>query len=126
MAGNGDPKAQSGAAAHVYVANRSMKGRAFYNADGEMLIVPQQGRQRFVTELGVIDAEPQEIVVIPRGVRFRVELLDGVARGYICENFGAAFQPPGPRADRLERPGQSARLPDAGGRLRGPRRALHS
>jgi len=94
LAGNGDPKAQSGAAAHVYVANRSMKGRAFYNADGEMLIVPQQGKQRFVTELGVIDAEPQEIVVIPRGVRFRVELLDDVARGYICENFGAAFKLP--------------------------------
>ena len=94
MAGNGDPAAQSGAAAHLYVANRSMKQRAFYNADGEMLIVPQQGRQRFVTELGVIDAEPQEIVVIPRGVRFRVELLDDVARGYICENFGAAFKLP--------------------------------
>jgi len=94
MAGNGDPAAQSGAAAHLYVANRSMKQQAFYNADGEMLIVPQQGRQRFVTELGVIDAEPQEIVVIPRGVRFRVELLDDVARGYICENFGAAFKLP--------------------------------
>ena len=94
MAGNGDPAVQSGAAAHLYVANRSMKRRVFYNADGEMLIVPQQGRQRFVTELGVIDAEPQEIVVIPRGVRFRVELLDSIARGYICENFGAIFKLP--------------------------------
>jgi len=94
MAGNGDAQVQSGGAAHLYVANRSMKRRSFYNADGEMLIVPQQGRQRFVTELGVIDAEPQEIVVIPRGVRFRVELLDEVARGYICENFGAAFKLP--------------------------------
>jgi homogentisate 1,2-dioxygenase len=59
-----------------------------------MLIVPQQGRVRFATELGVIDAEPQEIVVIPRGVRFRVELLDGASRGYICENFGANFRLP--------------------------------
>jgi len=71
-----------------------MTDRAFYNADGEMLIVPQQGRLRFLTELGIIDAEPHEIVVIPRGVRFRVELIDGVARGYICENFGAAFRLP--------------------------------
>jgi homogentisate 1,2-dioxygenase len=71
-----------------------MTRRVFYSADGEMLIVPQQGRQRFVTELGVIEAEPQEIVVIPRGVRFRVELPDGSARGYICENFGAAFKLP--------------------------------
>ncbi|MDP3819868.1 MAG: homogentisate 1,2-dioxygenase [Burkholderiales bacterium] len=94
MAGNGDPHAQSGAAAHIYTANRSMSTRAFYNADGEMLIVPQQGRQRFVTELGVIDAEPQEIVVIPRGVRFRVELLDAEARGYVCENYGAPFRLP--------------------------------
>ena len=94
MAGNGDPHGQSGAAVHLYAANRSMTARAFYNADGEMLIVPQQGRQRFVTELGVIEAEPQEIVVIPRGVRFRVELLDAEACGYVCENYGAPFRLP--------------------------------
>ena len=104
MAGNGGPMAQTGAAALLYAANRSMAKRAFYNADAEMLIVPQLGRQRFVTELGTIDAEPQEIVVIPRGVRFRVELLDaegravtgagGEARGYVCENFGANLRLP--------------------------------
>jgi len=65
MAGNGGPGAQSGGAAHLYAANRSMRGRSFYNADGEMLFVPQLGRHRFVTEFGVIDAEPQEIVVYP-------------------------------------------------------------
>ncbi len=94
MAGTGDPHAQSGAGVHLYAANRSMTRRAFYNADGELLIVPQQGKHRFVTELGVMEAEPQEIVVIPRGVRFRVELPDGEARGYICENFGANFRLP--------------------------------
>ena len=94
MAGNGDPHGQSGVAVHLYAANRSMTARAFYNADGEMLIVPQHGRQRFVTELGVIEAEPQEIVVIPRGVRFRVELLEAQARGYVCENYGAPFRLP--------------------------------
>ncbi|MEO6321313.1 MAG: homogentisate 1,2-dioxygenase, partial [Polaromonas sp.] len=77
MAGNGDVRAQSGAAVHLYAANQSMTKRVFYNADGELLIVPQQGRHRFVTELGVIEAEPLEIVVIPRGVRFRLELPDG-------------------------------------------------
>lgn len=91
MAGNGSPHTQSGSAVHIYAANRPMSQRAFYNADGEMLIVLQQGRQRFVTELGVIEAEPQEIVVIPRGVRFRVEPLDDLIRGYICENYGANF-----------------------------------
>ena len=94
MAGNGDPHAQAGCACYVYAANRSMTNRAFYSADGELLIVLQEGRQRFVTELGVLEAEPQEIVVIPRGIRFRVELLDSIARGYVCENFGAAFKLP--------------------------------
>ena len=93
-AGNGDPHAQSGCGIHLYAANHSMTERAFYNADGEMLIVPQQGRLRFVTELGIIDAEPQEIVVIPRGLRFRVELVDETARGYVCENFSAPFRLP--------------------------------
>jgi homogentisate 1,2-dioxygenase len=96
MAGNGDPHSQSGAAVHLYAANQSMNRRVFYNADGEMLIVPQQGRHRFVTELGVIDAQPQEIVVIPRGMRFRVEIIDAgdILRGYICENYGANFRLP--------------------------------
>ncbi len=94
MAGHGGPQGQAGAAVHLYAANRSMLGRVFYNADGEMLIVPQQGRHRFVTEMGIIEAEPHEIVVIPRGVRFRLELPDGPVRGYVCENFGANFRLP--------------------------------
>ena len=92
--GNGDVATQVGMAVHVYAANRSMSNRCFYNADGEMLIVPQQGRARFVTELGVIEAAPGEIVVIPRGLRFRTELPDGPSRGYICENYGAMLRLP--------------------------------
>jgi homogentisate 1,2-dioxygenase len=94
MGGNGDPQAQSGCGIHLYVANQSMIDRCFYDADGELLIVPQQGRLRLATELGLLDVEPHEIAVIPRGIRFRVELLDGAARGYVCENFGAAFRLP--------------------------------
>ncbi|RZT39301.1 homogentisate 1,2-dioxygenase [Cupriavidus agavae] len=94
MAGNGGPEAQTGCGIHLYMANRSMEGRFFYNADGEMLIVPQQGRLAIATEMGTLDVEPQEIVVIPRGVRFRVSLPDGEARGYICENYGALFRLP--------------------------------
>ena len=94
MGGNGSPDALTGCAIHLYAANRSMSGRFFYDADGELLIVPQQGRLQIATELGLLDIEPQEIAVIPRGVRFRVALPDGQARGYICENFGALFRLP--------------------------------
>lgn len=94
VGGNGSPESQTGCAIHWYVANRSMQDRFFYDADGELLIVPQLGRLRLATELGRIDIEPQEVVVIPRGLRFRVELLDAEARGYVCENFGAAFRLP--------------------------------
>jgi len=94
LGGNGDVATQVGMAIHVYTANRSMSDRVFYNADGEMLIVPQQGRVRFVTELGLIEAACGEIVIIPRGLRFRVELPDGPSRGYICENYGAMLRLP--------------------------------
>jgi homogentisate 1,2-dioxygenase len=94
IAGNGSPDAHGGCGIHWYVANRSMQERFFYDADGELLLVPQLGKLRVATELGVIDVEPQEIVVIPRGLRFRVELPEGQARGYICENFGAPLRLP--------------------------------
>jgi homogentisate 1,2-dioxygenase len=94
FAANGDAGAQFGAAIHLYGANRSMVRRAFYSADGELLIVPQLGRLLLITELGRLLIEPLEIAVIPRGVRFRVELPDGTARGYVCENFGALLRLP--------------------------------
>ncbi|MEO6972546.1 MAG: homogentisate 1,2-dioxygenase [Rhodoferax sp.] len=97
VAANGAAAAQSGIAAHVYVAHRSMERRAFVNADGEMLIVPQEGRLRITTEMGVLEVGPREIALIPRGVVFKVALADadqGPARGYICENYGAHFRLP--------------------------------
>jgi homogentisate 1,2-dioxygenase len=94
LGGNGDVATQVGMAVHIYAANASMIERSFYNADGEMLIVPQLGRVRFVTELGAIEAQCGDIVIIPRGLRFRVELPDGPSRGYICENYGAPLRLP--------------------------------
>ncbi|HYU24486.1 MAG TPA: homogentisate 1,2-dioxygenase, partial [Thermoanaerobaculia bacterium] len=94
VCGNGDPLLHSGMAAHVYVATRSMEGRFFYDADGELLIVPQQGRLALRTELGVLEVEPGEIAVIQRGIKFRVELPDGAARGYVCENYGSLLRLP--------------------------------
>jgi homogentisate 1,2-dioxygenase len=94
MAGNGGPEAQSGCGIHIYAANRSMSDRFLSNADGELLIVPQQGSLRLATEMGLVDVEPQEIAVVPRGIRFRVELPEGAACGYVCENFGAPFKLP--------------------------------
>ncbi|NYT64180.1 homogentisate 1,2-dioxygenase [Alcaligenaceae bacterium] len=93
-AGNGNSEDLSGVSINLYAANRSMTKRFFYNADAEMLIVPQLGRLRLATELGLIDIEPCEIAVIPRGVRFRVELTDAEARGYLLENFAAVLRLP--------------------------------
>ncbi len=91
--GNGDPETDTGVSIHIYAANRSMTNRVFHNADGELLIVPQMGEHRFVTEFGVLDARPGQIVLIPRGVRFRVEVETPV-RGYVCENHGQPFRLP--------------------------------
>jgi homogentisate 1,2-dioxygenase len=90
----GDAGSQAGMGAHVYLVTRPMVDEYFYNADGEMLFVPQQGKLRLATEFGIIEIEPGEISVIPRGVKLRVELGDGPARGYLCENYGGAFRLP--------------------------------
>ncbi len=90
----GDAGSSAGMGAHVYIVTRSMQDEYFYNADGEMLFVPQQGELRLWTEFGIIDIEPGEAAVIPRGVKIRVEIKDGPARGYICENYGGAFALP--------------------------------
>lgn len=93
-AGNGAWDQQTGVAIHLYAANRSMQDRYFYNADAEMLFVPQHGTIRLATELGLIDVAPCEIAVIPRGIRFQVLLPEGSARGYLLENFGASLRLP--------------------------------
>jgi homogentisate 1,2-dioxygenase len=93
VAGSGEPAAQSGVAAHVYCANRSMGNRYFSNADAEMMFVPQQGAILLETELGRLEALPGEIAVVPRGMKLRVGV-DGAVRGYVCENYGAHFRLP--------------------------------
>lgn len=90
----GDVNIQVGMASHLYLANVSMQDEYFYSADSELLIVPQEGRMRFCTELGVIDIEPSEIAIIPRGLLFRAEVLEGPCRGFVCENYGQKFELP--------------------------------
>lgn len=102
LGGNGDATQRTGMAVHLYHANTSMERRVFGNADGELLIVPERGGLLLRTELGLLHAEPGEVALIPRGIRFRVELLDTApdggqsptARGYVCENYGRPFQLP--------------------------------
>ncbi|MGO4704406.1 homogentisate 1,2-dioxygenase [Microvirga sp. 2MCAF38] len=90
----GDSDTQVGMAAHVLLVTRSMENEYFFNADGEFLVVAQENSLRFRTEFGIIDIEPGEICVIPRGVIFKVELRGGPARAYVCENYGGAFTLP--------------------------------
>ncbi len=83
-----------GAALYLYAINQSMGNRFFYNAQGEMLIVPQEGGLRFDTEFGSLEISPGEIIVIPQGIKFQVHILNDKARGYVCENFGNSFTLP--------------------------------
>ncbi len=94
VAANGDARAQIGIGIHIYRANKSMEERFFYNSDGELLIVPEQGGLAVHTECGVLAIEPGKIAVIPRGIKIRVVLRYGLARGYICENYGAKLALP--------------------------------
>jgi homogentisate 1,2-dioxygenase len=90
----GDAEAMAGMAAHLLFVTASMEREHFFNADGELLVVAQENKLRFRTEFGTIEIEPGEICIIPRGVIFRVELIDGPARAYVCENYGGGFTLP--------------------------------
>src|SRR5215207_4374290 len=74
IAGNGDSFAQKGIGIHIYRCNRDMGNRFFYNADGEMLIVPEMGGLTIYSELGVIEVNPGEVSCLPRGLKFRIAL----------------------------------------------------
>ncbi|WP_069814268.1 homogentisate 1,2-dioxygenase [Streptomyces sp. TP-A0874] len=91
LGGNGDARQRSGMAIHLYAANASMTDRVFSDSDGELLIVPERGGLLLHTEFGLLRVEPGHVALIPRGVRFRAVLLDGTARGYVCENYGRPF-----------------------------------
>ena len=90
----GDVNIQTGMASHIYLVTESMQDTYFYSADSEILIVPQEGHLRFCTELGILDVAPQEIAILPRGLVYRVEVLKGPARGFVCENYGQKFALP--------------------------------
>jgi homogentisate 1,2-dioxygenase len=94
ICGNGGNGSVRGCAAHIYAANRSMKDTYFYNSDGEFLFVPEQGGLKLRTEFGIIDLQPGEIAVVPRGVKYQVELLSSTARGYVLENYGPPLRLP--------------------------------
>jgi homogentisate 1,2-dioxygenase len=91
----GDVNTQTGMAAHVYLVTASMEDGYFYSTDSELLVVPQAGRLRFLTELGILEVGPQDIAILPRGLVYRVEVIDGPARGFVCENYGQKFELPG-------------------------------
>ena len=122
--GNGTPAAWGGCAIHLYAATSSMSARVFSSSDGELLVLPQEGRVRILTELGALTLSPLQIAVIPRGVRFRVELEEGRARGYVLENYGSSLAPSRARPDRRQWPRRAARLRDPRRLLRGPRRRM--
>src|SRR5260370_9695737 len=94
MGGNGDATARFGVAIHIYRATKPMEHRVLYDADGELLIVPQMGRLLLATDLGVVEARPGEIALVPRGIKFLVHLPTARPKGYVCENYGPLFRLP--------------------------------
>ncbi|KAG0346780.1 hypothetical protein BG004_000822 [Podila humilis] len=94
IAGAGDVGVKHGMSVLIYAANKSMEDTAFYNSDGDFLIVPQLGRLDITTEFGKIMVHPNEICVIQRGIRYSVGLPDGPSRGYICEVFNGTWTLP--------------------------------
>lgn len=94
VCGAGAAKLRRGYAFHLYAANRSMERRAFYNADGDLLILPELGVLTVMTELGPLEVRPGHVAIIPRGIAFSVLLHDSTARGYVGEAFGRRFQLP--------------------------------
>jgi homogentisate 1,2-dioxygenase len=95
VAGAGDPTMKSGIGIFIFAAGKDMDPHsAFYSADGDFLIVPQHGVLDIKTELGNILVRPNEICVIPRGIRYNVRLPEGPARGYILELYQHHFQLP--------------------------------
>jgi homogentisate 1,2-dioxygenase len=88
------PEDLEGCAVHLYRAQRSMEGRVFVDADGELLIIPQQGAIELRTELGRLEVGPGDVALVPRGMKFRVHLIEGEAAGYVAENYGHPFRLP--------------------------------
>ncbi|HEX5238890.1 MAG TPA: homogentisate 1,2-dioxygenase, partial [Sphingomicrobium sp.] len=88
------PDDLEGCAVHVYRATESMDRRVFVDADGELVVVPQQGAVELQTELGRLQVAPGSIGIVPRGVKFRVALPEGESRGYVAENYGLPFRLP--------------------------------
>ena len=93
MLANRDPADLEGVALHLYRAGKSMDRRVFVDADGELLIIPQSGDLHVITELGRLDVAPGTVAVVPRGVKFRVEV-GGESRGYVAENHGLPLRLP--------------------------------
>lgn len=96
VCGAGSPEMKSGLAIHIYAANKSMGNKAMVNSDGDFLIVPEMGALKVTTEFGLLEVKAGEILVVQRGIRFKVDLPEGVAniRGYICEIFSGHFEIP--------------------------------
>ena len=94
FAGAGSPELRTGFAIHLYAATADMVDKAFSNTDGDLLVVPQEGRLLIRTELGYLAVAPGEIAILPRGIRFSVTLPDRRARGFVGELYNGHYQLP--------------------------------
>ena len=94
MTSTGDARQHLGMATHMYAFNEGMTDRVLLNADAEMMIVPEFGELILFTEMGKMAVPPGHVSVVPRGMMVKIQLSGDVARGYVCENYGAKFTLP--------------------------------
>jgi homogentisate 1,2-dioxygenase len=94
LGGAGDVLSGPGFAIHVYAANADMLDRCFSNADGDLLVIPQEGALDVRTELGWLSVPIGSILFVPRGLKFAIGLPENVGRGWVLEVFGTKLRLP--------------------------------
>lgn len=93
LAGAGDPSMKNGLALYSFSTSTSMDHCSFFDADGDLLVVPFEGTMLVTTEFGRLTVQAREIMVVPRGVVFSVAVR-GSCRGWVAETFKGHFRLP--------------------------------
>ena len=93
MLANRDPADLEGVAVHLYRATQLDGSASVRRCRRRAADHPASGRASLVPSSAGSTSRPAAFALVPRGVKFRVEV-DGEGRGYVAENHGAPFRLP--------------------------------